>query len=132
MQPSGEAIDRLHVIALLQVTPEQGLYGVLLHACIASNCTHSEACTVLAVHVSVHECVPMAAPKVWYSKVRLVTSDREESALHCGGLPFSDCRFTSDQGMPASNYNSEASKQAGRHTSEDQMQASTPVETAGR
>ena len=63
-------------------SPEQSLCHVLMDACMASSCTRYEACTVLAVHVSVHQGVPIAAPKVWYSKVRLVTSDREESALH--------------------------------------------------
>lgn len=42
----------------------------------------------------------MAEPRVKYSRVRLVTSDREEEALQTGGVPFRLCRFTSDQGMP--------------------------------
>lgn len=44
---------------------------------------------------------PMADPRVKYSRVRLVTSDREEEAVQAGGVPFRVCRFTSDQGTPA-------------------------------
>ena len=43
----------------------------------------------------------MAAPSVWNSIVRLVTSDNDDALLHWGGLPFKDCRLTSDQGIPA-------------------------------
>ena len=42
----------------------------------------------------------MAEPRVKNSRVRLVTSDREEEALQVGGEPFRVCRFTSDQGIP--------------------------------
>ena len=43
---------------------------------------------------------PMAEPRVKYSRVRLVASDREEEAVQIGGEPFRFCRFTSDQGIP--------------------------------
>lgn len=43
----------------------------------------------------------MAEPRVKNSRVKLVTSDKEEEALQTGGVPSSFCRFTSDQGMPA-------------------------------
>ena len=46
----------------------------------------------------------MAEPRLKYSKVRLVTSDREEEALQAGGVPFRLFRFTSDQGIPAHTY----------------------------
>ena len=42
----------------------------------------------------------MAEPRVKYSRVRLVASDREEEAVQIGGEPFRFCRFTSDQGIP--------------------------------
>ena len=43
---------------------------------------------------------PMAEPRVKYSRVRLVASDKEEEAVQVGGVPFRVCRFTSDQGIP--------------------------------
>ncbi len=45
----------------------------------------------------------MAVPRVKNSKVRLVTSDREDEELQTGGVPCSFCRFTSDHGMPATS-----------------------------
>ena len=42
----------------------------------------------------------MTEPRVKYSRVRLVTSDKEEEAVQIGGVPFRVCRFTSDQGIP--------------------------------
>ena len=45
--------------------------------------------------------LPIAEPKVKNSRVKLVTSDREEEALQTGGVPSSFWRLTSDQGMPA-------------------------------
>lgn len=46
---------------------------------------------------------PIAEPRVKNSRVRLVTSDREEEALQVGGEPFRVCRFTSDQGIPVNS-----------------------------
>ena len=45
----------------------------------------------------------MADPRVKYSRVRLVASDKEEEAVQVGGVPFRVCRFTSDQGIPVDN-----------------------------
>ncbi len=47
------------------------------------------------------EGLPIAEPRVKNSRVKLVTSEREEEALQTGGVPSSFCRLTSDQGMPA-------------------------------
>lgn len=43
---------------------------------------------------------PMADPRVKYSRVRLVASDKEEESVQVGDAPFRVCRFTSDQGIP--------------------------------
>ena len=51
-------------------------------------------------HKEEEEGRPMAEPRVKYSRVRLVASDREEEAVQVGGKPFRFCRFTSDQGIP--------------------------------
>lgn len=50
----------------------------------------------------------MADPRLKYSRVRLVASDREEESVQVGAVPFRVCRFTSDQGIPVDHNQSQS------------------------